>query len=201
MDDYITGVEQVGVDPTTAVETVETQEEVKTHGKVDPDTKAYEFEEFDLKEYGNKEFLEKSYGYDNYDDVFGQTDANPTSVTFEEDFGPGSPAETDIRESSVSATAGQDEGGGWGGKPQRLLVRNVRMGRCGWCDVWLALFAVTFFVYCFQRYRVIALGIFPYFRRTPPPSLSPTDKQMSAQLSVQARPLQPPGLWRPLVFI
>lgn len=122
MDDYITGVEQVGVDPTTAVETVvpvETQEEVKTHGKVDPDTKPYEFEEYDLKEYGNKEFLEKPYDYRNYDDVFGQTDANPTSVTFEEDFGPGSPAETDIRESSVSATARQEDVGGGGGASHR----------------------------------------------------------------------------------
>lgn len=109
MDDYITGVEQVGVDPTTAVETavpVGTQEEVKTHEKVDPDTKAYEFEEYDLKEYGNKEFVEKPYDYGDYDN-YGPTDANPTSVTFEEDFGPGSPAETDIRESSVSATAGR----------------------------------------------------------------------------------------------
>lgn len=90
---------------------------------------------------------------------------------------------------------------GWGGGAQRVLVRNVRMERCGWRDVWLALFAVTFFVYCFQRYRVIARSIFPYFKCTPPPSLSLTDKQMSAQLSVQARPQQPLGLWRPLVFI
>lgn len=110
MDDYITGVEQVGVDPTTAAETVvpvETQEEVKTNEKVDPDTKAYGFEEYDLKEYDNKEFLEKSYDYGNYGDHYDPTDANPTSVTFEEDFGPGSPAETDIRESSVSASAGR----------------------------------------------------------------------------------------------
>lgn len=110
VDDYITGVEQVGVDPTAAVETVvpvETQEEVKTNEKVDSETKAYEFEEYDLKEYDNKEFLEKPYDYGNYDDTFGQPDANPTSVTFEEHFGPGSPAETDIRESSVSDTAGR----------------------------------------------------------------------------------------------
>lgn len=116
MDDYITGVEQVGVDPTTAVETVvpvETQEEVETHGKVDPDTKAYEFEEYDLKEYDNKELLEKPYDYDIYDD--GQTDANPTSETFEEVFGPGSPAETDIRESGVSVTAGRGVGSKRGG--------------------------------------------------------------------------------------
>lgn len=108
MDDYITGVEQVGVDPTTAVETavqVETQEEVETHEKVDPDTKAFEFEEYDLKAYGDKGFVEKTYDYGDYN--YGPTDANPTSVTFEEDFGPGSPAETDIRESSVSATAGR----------------------------------------------------------------------------------------------
>lgn len=197
MDDYITGVEQVGVDPTTAAETVvpvETQEEVKTHEKVDADTKAYEFEEYDLKDYGKKEFLEKAFDYGSYD-IYDQPNANPTPVTFNEDFGPGSPAETDIRESSVSATAGRR------GEPQRLLVRNVRMEGCRQCDVWLALFAVTFFVYCFQRYRVIAPSIFRIFKRTPPPSLSLTDKQMSAQLSVQARPQQPLGLWRPLVFI
>lgn len=114
MDDYITGVEQVGVDPTPAAESVvpvETQEEVKTHEKADADTKASEFEYYDMKEYGNKEFPEKYDEYGNYD-VYGQTDANPTSVTFEGDFGPGSPAETDIRESSVSATAGWKGAGG-----------------------------------------------------------------------------------------
>lgn len=114
MDDYITGVEQVGAEPTAAVDTVvpvETHEEVKSPEKAQPDAKAYEFEEYDLKEYGNKEFLEKPYDYGHYDDNYGPTDANPTSVTFEEDFGPGSPAETDIRESSVSAAAGRVVGG------------------------------------------------------------------------------------------
>lgn len=97
MDDYITGVEQVGVDTTAAVETVAP---VDTHKKVDSD--AYEFKEYDLKEYDNKEFVEKPYDYGDYGD-YGPFDTKPTSVTNEEEFGPGVPAQTDISESSVSA--------------------------------------------------------------------------------------------------
>lgn len=98
MDDYITGVEQVGMDPTVAVETVTP---VDTKETVDPATDAYDFKEYDLKEYDEKEFLEKQYDYD-----YGITDAKPTSAAYEEEFGPGVPAETDFRESSVSAGAG-----------------------------------------------------------------------------------------------
>lgn len=110
MDDYITGVEQVGVDPTVAVETAAS---VDTQDKVDPATDAYEFKEYDLKEYDNKEFVEKPYDYGDYGD-YGPTHAKPTSAAYEEEFGPGVPAETDIRESSVSAGVVRSDGGGWG---------------------------------------------------------------------------------------
>lgn len=99
MDDYITGVEQVGMDPTVAVETVS---EVDTKETVDLGTDAYDFKEYDLKEYDEKEILEKQYDYDY------NTDPKPTSAAYEEVFGPGVPAETDFRESSVSAGAGVD---------------------------------------------------------------------------------------------
>uniref|UniRef100_A0A8C3AZN1 Collagen, type XI, alpha 1b n=1 Tax=Cyclopterus lumpus TaxID=8103 RepID=A0A8C3AZN1_CYCLU len=99
VDDYITGVEQVGADPTIAVETAAP---VDPQEKVDPATDVYEFKEYDLKEYDNKENVEKPYEYGDYGD-YGPTDANPTPATYGDEFGPGVPAETDIRESNVSA--------------------------------------------------------------------------------------------------
>ncbi len=108
MDDYITGVEQVGVDPTAAVEAAAP---VDTHEKVDPATDVYEFKEYDLKEYDNKEFVEKPYEYGDYGD-YGPTEAKPTSATYEEEFGPGVPAETDFRESNVSAEVVRSSGSG-----------------------------------------------------------------------------------------
>lgn len=139
MDDYITGVEQVGVDPTAAVETVAP---VDTHEKVDPATDVYEFKEYDLKEYDNKEFVEKPYDYGDYGD-YDPIDAKPTSAAYEEEFGPGVPAETDIRESSVSA------GAAWGGGVWRLMVRNVkRWRRCQWHNVWWVVCGALL-VYCF----------------------------------------------------
>uniref|UniRef100_A0AAX7TBH6 Fibrillar collagen NC1 domain-containing protein n=1 Tax=Astatotilapia calliptera TaxID=8154 RepID=A0AAX7TBH6_ASTCA len=98
VDDYITGVEQVGVDPTTGVETAAP---VDTQEKVDPGTDVYEFKEYDLNAYGDKEFTEKQYNYESYDEF--DYNAKPTSVPHEEHVGPGAPAETDIKESSVSA--------------------------------------------------------------------------------------------------
>uniref|UniRef100_A0A8D3ARY1 Collagen, type XI, alpha 1b n=1 Tax=Scophthalmus maximus TaxID=52904 RepID=A0A8D3ARY1_SCOMX len=99
VDDYITGVEQVGVDPTAAVEAAAAVDAKET---VEPATDVYEFKEYDLKEYDNKQFVEKPYDYGDYGD-YGPTEAKPTSPAYEEEFGPGVPAETDIRESSVSA--------------------------------------------------------------------------------------------------
>lgn len=115
MDDYITGVEQVGVDPTTGVETAAP---VDTQEKVDPGTDVYEFKEYDLNAYGDKEFTEKQYNYESYDEF--DYNAKPTSVPHEEHVGPGAPAETDIKESSVSAGrlrshAERDGGRAWRG--------------------------------------------------------------------------------------
>lgn len=117
MDDYITGAEEVGVDPTVAVEAAAP---VETKDKVDPATDAYEFKEYDLKEYDNKQFVEKPYDYGDYGD-YGPTDTKPTSVTYEEEFGPGVPAETDIRESSVSTGVIRSE----------CRVWRVGVGGCG----------------------------------------------------------------------
>lgn len=97
MEDYITGVEQVGADPTV---TVETAVPVDTKEKAAPAPDMYEFKEYDLKEYNTKDF-ENPYVYGDYGD-FGHTDAKPTSAVYEEEFGPGVPAETDFRESNVS---------------------------------------------------------------------------------------------------
>lgn len=101
VDDYITGMEQVGADPTVAVETelpVETVVPVDTKEKVDPAPDVYEFKEYDLKEYDTGEL--EMYDYGNPD--YGHRDPKPTSAVYEEEFGPGVPAETDIRESNVS---------------------------------------------------------------------------------------------------
>lgn len=120
VDDYITGAEEVGVDPTVPVKSATPGE---TQEKVDPNTDIYEFKEYDIKEYDNKQSVEKPYEYGDYGD-YGPTDAKPTSVTYEEEFGPGVPAETDIRESSVSA-GGSECGEG---------VRNAeRWKHCWWC--------------------------------------------------------------------
>ena len=104
VDDYITGVEQVGAEPTAGAETdykgpvgaeedvkgpVVTEEDVK--GPVDGD--AYGFQEYDMKEYDNK-------GLDDYGS-YGPADAKPTEAVYEDEFGPGIPAQTDIRESDV----------------------------------------------------------------------------------------------------
>ncbi|CAB1454496.1 unnamed protein product [Pleuronectes platessa] len=98
VDDYITGVEQVGLDPTAAVETAAAP--VDAQEKAEPGADAYEFKEYDLKEYDHKEFVEKPYDYGDYGD-YGTAEARPTSPTNEDEFGQGAPAETDFRESNV----------------------------------------------------------------------------------------------------
>lgn len=110
MDDYITGVEQVGADPTAVVEAAAP---VDTKEKVDPATDVYEFKEYDLKEYDDKEIVDKPYDYSYYGN-YGHTDAKPTSATYDEEFGPGVPAETNIRESSVSVAVVRRNSGGGG---------------------------------------------------------------------------------------
>lgn len=105
MDDYITGMEQVGADPTVTVETVvpvETVIPVDTKEKADPAPDTYDFKEYDLKEYDTEEF-DNTYVYGNHN--FDHPDPKPTSAAYEEEFGPGVPAETDVRESNVSGAS------------------------------------------------------------------------------------------------
>ena len=143
MDDYITGVEQVGADPTAAVETAAP---VDTKENVDPATDVYEFKEYDLKEYDNKEFVEKPYDYGDYGD-YGTTDAKPTSAAYEEEFGPGVPAETDFRESNVSA--GVVRSGSWRGGGQRSWSGMWKDGEDAGGICFDGVSAVPFFVCCF----------------------------------------------------
>jgi len=109
IDDYITGVEQVGAEPTAGATGAETdvkgpvggEEDVK--GPVDGGD-PYEFTEYDVNEYDTKAFEKKGYddygGYGSYGN-YGPTEANPTEGVYEDEFGPGIPAQTDIRESNV----------------------------------------------------------------------------------------------------
>ena len=137
MDDYITGVEQVGVDPTDPVEAVVP---VETQDKVDPGTDVYEFKEYDLKEYDNKESVDKAYDYGDYS----PTDAKPPSETYEEEFGPGVPAETDF---SVST-------GMVGGGESVVAFRNLkRCGRRG-CHSFNGVFVVPFLFVVFKDFSL-----------------------------------------------
>ncbi|WP_237581202.1 hypothetical protein, partial [Salmonella sp. gx-f7] len=80
--------------------------------------------------YDNKEIVDKPYDYGDYGD-YGPTDAKPTSATYEEEFGPGVPAETDFRESNLSAGVVWSDG--WRGGRVEVVVRNVeRWRRCWW---------------------------------------------------------------------
>uniref|UniRef100_A0A4W5MAR5 Uncharacterized protein n=1 Tax=Hucho hucho TaxID=62062 RepID=A0A4W5MAR5_9TELE len=105
VDDYITGVEKVGADPTAAAETGS-----DTKGP-EPGENSYDFKEYDLKEYGDtKEIdMKQTYEYGDYGD-YGTGEAKPTASVsaYEDEFGPGIPAETET-ESSMG-------GGGYGGE-------------------------------------------------------------------------------------
>lgn len=154
MDDYITGVEQVGADPTAAVETVAS---VDTKEKVDPVTDVDEFKEYDLKEYDNK--AEKIHDYGDYYD-FGLTGAKPTPTAYEEEFGPGVPAETDFRESSVSGAGvgwmwwgqgglkvnGQECGEDTGG-----MMLDGLFSQCPFCLLFLIVSASSFCMHMHSR--------------------------------------------------
>lgn len=170
MDDYITGVEQVGADPTVAVETVAP---VETKEKVDPAPDVYEFKEYNLKEYDAKE-LEKPYDYGDYGD-FGHTDGKPTPAAYEEEFGLGVPAETDFRESNVR---GAED-------------REYRDALVGMFD---GLSFVFFFFFPPPRPKVSGSGLEPdtlrskTHTRTLHLSYSEADKHMSTQLSAPAPP-------------
>lgn len=118
MDDYITGVEQVGVDPTAVAETPAPSD---PNVKAEPDV--YEFKEYDHKE----EVVEKPYDYSDYGD-YGTAKANPTPALYDEEFGPGVPAETDIRESNVSALVARSVPG----RGRWWSVRNLEQLRSFW---------------------------------------------------------------------
>uniref|UniRef100_A0A3P8XJW6 Fibrillar collagen NC1 domain-containing protein n=1 Tax=Esox lucius TaxID=8010 RepID=A0A3P8XJW6_ESOLU len=96
IDDYLTGVEEVGADPTAAVET-------GTDAKSpDPGADSYGFKEYDLKEYGDvaEGETKQTYDYGDYGD-YGTGEAKPTDsiATYTDEFGPGVPAETDTETS------------------------------------------------------------------------------------------------------
>lgn len=94
VDDYITGVEQVGVDPTVAAETAAAP--VDAGAKVDANANAggdaYEFKEYDLEGYDDPAYPEKSV----IDEDYSYYGVKPTSLSYEEDFGTGAPAAVDI---------------------------------------------------------------------------------------------------------
>ncbi|KAG7270506.1 hypothetical protein CRUP_005055 [Coryphaenoides rupestris] len=123
VDDYITGVEQVGAEPTAGAAGAENdvkgpvggeEEDVKGPvGGEEEDVKgpvdggdAYDFTEYDVTEYDAK-----AKPYEAYDDYgnYGPTEAKPTEAVYEDEFGPGIPAQTDIRESNVDGTSVRKE--------------------------------------------------------------------------------------------
>uniref|UniRef100_A0A4W4FTZ0 Collagen, type XI, alpha 1a n=1 Tax=Electrophorus electricus TaxID=8005 RepID=A0A4W4FTZ0_ELEEL len=63
-------------------------------------TDPYDLKEYDLKEYDMSEFDKSQYEFGAYDE-FGNAAPNPTSI-YEDTFGPGVPAETDVEETQVN---------------------------------------------------------------------------------------------------
>uniref|UniRef100_A0AAY4AXU7 Fibrillar collagen NC1 domain-containing protein n=1 Tax=Denticeps clupeoides TaxID=299321 RepID=A0AAY4AXU7_9TELE len=96
VDDYITGVDQVGVDETASTTQATEVEWVTSKNAIDPAT--YSFKEYDYKEVDTDEAPYKVY-YDqeNYEDI---TDLPEDK----NEIGTGFPAQTDFRESNVSKT-------------------------------------------------------------------------------------------------
>uniref|UniRef100_A0A8C1UKB2 Collagen, type XI, alpha 1a n=1 Tax=Cyprinus carpio TaxID=7962 RepID=A0A8C1UKB2_CYPCA len=94
--DYVTEMAQAGLDPTAAPEAA------LPSGTVDPvGVDAYDFKEYDLKEYDVTGLDKNQYEYGAYDE-FGNVAPNPTS-NYEDSFGPGVAAETDIAETEVTS--------------------------------------------------------------------------------------------------
>lgn len=94
--DYTTGTEEVGVDSTVAPN--ENVEIVESKSTAEGDVQ--DFKEYDINEYEAKEI-----DPNHYDDSFYEYNTNgakPTSSAYEDEFGPGRPAETEVRESNVS---------------------------------------------------------------------------------------------------
>lgn len=96
MYDYTTGAEEVGVDPTAgANENVQILES-KSNNEGD----IQDFKEYDINEYEAKEIDPNNYEDSFYE--FNTNGAKPTSSAYEDEFGPGRPAETEVTESNVS---------------------------------------------------------------------------------------------------
>lgn len=94
--DYVTETSQAGLDVTAVPEAV------LPSGTVDPvGVDEYDFKEYDLKEYDVTGLDKNQYEYGAYDE-FGNAAPNPTS-TYEDSFGPGVAAETDIAETEVTS--------------------------------------------------------------------------------------------------
>uniref|UniRef100_A0A8C2A021 Collagen, type XI, alpha 1b n=1 Tax=Cyprinus carpio TaxID=7962 RepID=A0A8C2A021_CYPCA len=96
VDDYITGTEEVGVDPTIATnENVDIVESQSTpQGAENQDFKEYDINEYDAKEIDPSVYDDSFYDYNT-------NGAKPTGSTYESEFGPGRPAETQVTESNV----------------------------------------------------------------------------------------------------
>uniref|UniRef100_A0A8C1BWY3 Collagen, type XI, alpha 1a n=1 Tax=Cyprinus carpio carpio TaxID=630221 RepID=A0A8C1BWY3_CYPCA len=95
--DYVTEMAQAGLDPTAAPEAA------LPSGTADPvGVDAYDFKEYDLKEYDVTGLDKNQYEYGAYDE-FGNVAPNPTS-NYEDSFGPGVAAETDIAETEVNGS-------------------------------------------------------------------------------------------------
>uniref|UniRef100_A0A673G5N6 Collagen, type XI, alpha 1b n=1 Tax=Sinocyclocheilus rhinocerous TaxID=307959 RepID=A0A673G5N6_9TELE len=96
VDDYITGIEEVGVDPTVAInENVDIVESKSTNGAENQDFKEYDINEYDTKEVDPSIYEDSFYDYNT-------NGAKPTGSTYESEFEPGRPAETQVTESNLS---------------------------------------------------------------------------------------------------
>ncbi len=99
--DYVTEMAQAGLDPTPAPEAV------LPSGTADPvGVDAYDFKEYDLKEYDVTGLDKNQYEYGPYDE-FGNVAPNPPS-NYEDSFGQGVAAETDIAETEVTSDVSID---------------------------------------------------------------------------------------------
>lgn len=93
-------MEQVGLEPSATTGTVDTPDQ----GEAERDRAehTYDFQEYDLKEYDGGQFDNKQYEFGPYDE-FGISEAKPTAPVYDDEFGPGVPAEIGVTETKVSA--------------------------------------------------------------------------------------------------
>lgn len=99
--DFVTEAPEAALDPTAAPEPVMP---IGTAVPVGAD--AYDFKEYDLKEYDVTGLDKNQYEYGAYDE-FGHVAPNPTA-SYEDAFGPGVAAETDIDETEVNSEVSMD---------------------------------------------------------------------------------------------